>query len=282
MIVTSLGRRARHLLSVLARPGAAARVDPVNEGCVAVSIAQGAVSKGGGSFPIACVEELLRHDLAAERAGRRGERIFEITQAGEAHARRQAAPADSAFFAQHHEVVESTILVEGRREKVRLDAAEGPLDWLARRKDASGAPLIDVACFTAGERLRRDLTIALMIPSVTTNWDASAVGKTSVGPRDVAGASDATLAARQRVDQAMNAVGPDLAGLLIDLCGFAKNLATIERERGWPSRSGKVVTKLALSRLADHYGLEREARGPARSRGIRTWQAALEEGERCG
>lgn len=277
MVGARLSQRARHLLGLFAQPHASGRIDAVDQACVAVSVVRGGVSVGAGSFPLAMVAQLRKHDLVAERRGIREDRVFAITPVGEAYLRRQSASHDTAFFAQHHELLESTIVVEGVREKVVLDAAEGPLDWLARRRDTNGEPLIDAACFTAGERLRRDLTVASMIPSVTTNWDASAIGKTSSGPRDVAGASHASLAARQRVSQAMTAVGADFAGLLIDLCGFAKGLATIEQERGWPSRSGKVVVKLALARLADHYGLEGRAQGPARSRGIRVWQSATGE-----
>ena len=277
MVGVRLSQKARHLLGLLAQPGASGRVDAMDESCVAISVVRGGVSVGAGSFALALVEQLQGHDLVAERRGVRGQRVFAITPVGEAYLRRLSASDDTAFFAQHHDLVESTMLVEGVREKVVLDAAEGPLDWLARRKDATGAPLIDAACFAAGERLRRDLTVAMMIPSVTTNWDASAIGKTSCGPRDVAAAGDASLAARQRVSQAMAAVGAEFAGLLIDLCGFAKGLATIEQERGWPSRSGKVVVRLALAHLADHYGLERQAQGPARSRGIRVWQDVVEE-----
>jgi hypothetical protein len=38
------------------------------------------------------------------------------------------------------------------------------------------------------------------------------------------------------------------------------------------------VLTLALARLADHYGIERSARGPAQSRGIRAWRAVVLEG----
>jgi hypothetical protein len=129
--------------------------------------------------------------------------------------------------------------------------------------------MIDPACYQAGERLRRDLTIGGVLPSVTARWDGS-LGSGG-GGRDPAGSTDATIAARQRVTQAMDAVGSEFANLLIDLCGFLKGLEQIERERRWPPRSGKIVVRLALGRLAEHYGLDTVARGPARSRGIRSW-----------
>jgi hypothetical protein len=153
-----------------------------------------------------------------------------------------------------------------------MNASESPLDWLRRRKGAHGEPLIDAAAFQAGERLRRDLTFAAMLPRVTADWSAAVSDKARGGPRDPVAATESAIAARERIRRAFQTVGPDFADLLIDLCGFLKGLEEIERDRGWPPRSGKVVVKLALARLADHYGLERSARGPERSRGIRSWR----------
>ncbi|MGA8291532.1 MAG: DUF6456 domain-containing protein, partial [Rhodoplanes sp.] len=75
-----------------------------------------------------------------------------------------------------------------------------------------------------------------------------------------------------RLRHALDAVGPEFAGLLVDVCCFLKGIEDVERERGWPPRSAKVVLQLGLDRLVRHYGLASEIRGRSRS-AVRTWLA---------
>jgi hypothetical protein len=194
--------------------------------------------------------------------------------------RRDAAGVESeGFFDQHRETTVVRVETDSGTKRVRVDLDESPLDWLRRRKGRDGQRLIGAADHAAGERLRIDLMQAGLLPSVTARWDAMPSAGGAGSPSD---ATDRMVAARQRVRHAFDAVGGDFSDLLMDLCGFLKGLELIEQERHWPARSAKVVVKLALSRLADHYGIETSARGPAASRGIRAWQAVVIEGGRPG
>ena len=114
-----------------------------------------------------------------------------------------------------------------------------------------------------------------MMPRVTANWTATvAAGRRDGSAGGVADLTDAALAARHRVSRAMDAVGPEFSGILIDICCFLKGVEEVEGERGWPARSAKLVLRLALASLARHYGLSAAAAGPAEPKGLRHWGAA--------
>lgn len=268
-----LARDAVRLLTALSGEGACAGPDPTDPGRVLVRQRRGSVSVAAGRFRSAALDALVSRGLAESLPA--WPEIKAISEAGRAHLKRLRSRPDSRFQAQHRDLVEAEVEHGGDRVRVQVDAAESPLAWLRRRAGRAGQPLIDAAGFEAGERLRRDLTLAQWLPGITVNWSSPVAG--AGGARDPAAATDTALAARQRVDRALEAVGADLSGLLVDLCGFLKGLEQIERERGWPQRSAKVVVALALARLARHYGFEAEARGPERSRGLRAWRPAVAE-----
>lgn len=208
--------------------------------------------------------ELLRRGLATVDGDR-----LRLTDIGRSRVSRDTAGREG-FLAQHRAVGLRSVKIEDERETLLVDLDESPLAWLARRKGRDGKPLLSVVEVAAGERLRADFTRAQMSPRVTANWETAV----SSGRRGGAGAglelSEATLAAKARVARAVEAVGPELSGALLDVCCFLKGLEEIERERSWPSRGAKLVLGLALSRLARHYGLVAEGKGPGR---IVSWGA---------
>ena len=185
--------------------------------------------------------------------------------------RRSVRGADiDPLRARHLELAQRQIQGPLGNIAVTVDEAESPLAWLARRKGRDGRALIEPMQFVAGERLRADFTRAQLMPRITSNWNAAVSdGRRVASPMTY---TEAVIGARQRVRHALDAVGPEFAGLLIDVCCFLKGLPMVETERGWPARSGKVVLQLGLDRLARHYGLNAEVRGPARGE-VRTWLA---------
>ncbi len=153
-----------------------------------------------------------------------------------------------------------------------VNESESPLAWLARRKDQDGRPMIDAAQFAAGERLREDFTRAAMTPRIGANLSSPVAHGKRSGGGDTMHYSEIVLAAKERLNRALDAAGPEFSGLLLDVCCFLKGLETVERERGWPRRTSKIVLGLALDRLARHYGITEKITGRMRAE-TRAWQA---------
>ena len=194
-----------------------------------------------------------------------------LTEAGRAHLARHDA-ASEPFLMQHGRIVPRERMRNDPIDAILVDEGESPLAWLARRRGPGGKPLIDAAQFQAGERLRADFTRAGLTPRVTSNWVAPIAQGRRANGASTALFSATALAAKERVSLTLETVGPEFAGLLLDVCCFLKGLETVERERGWPQRTAKVVLGLALDRLARHYGIRTEMRGPSHSPS-RYWRA---------
>ena len=182
-------------------------------------------------------------------------------------------PEIDRFRAQHLALAERVINTEQGARTVTLDDAESPLAWLARRRGRDGRTMIASHQLQAGERLRADFTRAHMMPRTTANWSSPiSSGRRGEASNRAGDFTDAMIASRQRVNQALDAVGPEFSGLLVDLCCFLKGLEEIERDRGWPARSAKIVLQLGLDSLARHYGYMAQAKGRSDAP-IRTWLA---------
>lgn len=180
-------------------------------------------------------------------------------------------PEVDRFRAQHLALAETQVATTRGNQNVLVDEQESPLAWLARRAGRGGKPLIASHQYQAGERLRADFTLAHLMPRTTSNWE-SPIASERRGSAGALHATDGMIAARQRVHHALDAVGPEFSGLLLDVCCFLKGLADVERERLWPARSAKIVLQLALERLARHYGYAGETSGRARG-DLRSWLA---------
>jgi hypothetical protein len=161
--------------------------------------------------------------------------------------------SSGAFDAPQRELVTANVAVEGVTSEAIINLAESPLAQLMRRKSKQGTPFLSRAEFEAGERLRADYTRGQIMPRLGANWTASVSSGRRGVDNGIAELTESALAARMRVDRAVAAVGPELSGVLIDICCFLKGLELVEKERGWPVRSAKLMLKTALGALSRHY-----------------------------
>lgn len=196
---------------------------------------------------------LRRQMLRMTEAG-----TIEVTDLGRARLRRALAGEDG-FRAQHQaRGLRRDRGRDGSVEVMTVNHAESPLAWLRTRRTRDGKAFLNAEQFEAGERLRADHTFGQIAPGLAAPaWQTLATGATGGGSRrgGIGELTDAVMAARQRMERALDAVGPELSGVLVDVCCLLKGLETVERERGWPARSAKVILAIGLSRLARHYGL---------------------------
>ena len=229
------------------------------------------VLDSGKQILIGAVERSILHELQKQGLVIRDGVGFEISGGGRGYLRRCQDNSDPFQF-QHQDRRTVTIQENGRTRSVLANKSESPLAWLLKRRGKDGKSLINDEQFNAGERLREDFCFAQMSPSVTANWSAPAAGKSRRrGPSSGSDMTDNVIAAKERVSSALNAVGPELAGSLIDVCCHMNGLEALEKSNGWPQRSGKIVLVLALSSLARHYGMNGEEK--VRRGEYETWNA---------
>lgn len=133
-----------------------------------------------------------------------------------------------------------------KRRSVTVNLAESPLGWL----HAHGH--LDERQFDAGERLRADYERAEMGQPMTMRWDPVRIRGTGDGDLTP---GERQLAARSRFDGALSQAGGGLQDILWRVVCAGESLPVAEKALSWPARSGKLVLRLALDRVADYYRL---------------------------
>lgn len=248
-----IAREARRILRRLCEKGAYLLVSPKLD--VAAVFKE---TVPGRPTRIAVVERefahvfVLKEWITGQQLGQLGR--YNITGIGRRALKRMIAEEQAArantneilpFQNQHKEYAKGNI---------RYNLAESPLALLARKKDVNGGMFLSEEMLEAGERLREDFERAQLGPRVAQNWERFLSVGSSSGWSEASGGSEA---ARDRVSGAMKALGPGLADVAFRVCCFLEGLEKAEKRLGWSARSGKIVLKIALQRLADHYGISK-------------------------
>ena len=136
--------------------------------------------------------------------------------------------------------------VAKRKRSATVNLAESPLTWLHARGH------LDDRLLDAGERLRADWERAQLGPSVTMRWDPVRVkGGAASGLTE----TERQIAAKDRFDRALAEAGKGLEDILWRVVCAGETLPVAEKGLAWPARSGKLVLKIALERVADFYRL---------------------------
>ncbi len=163
-----------------------------------------------------------------------------------------------AFAAQHRVAAEMP-------DGIAINLAESPLARLA----AGEVAFLERHHVEAGERIRRLVERAQLQPRLTMAYSASRTAGNR--PQAATDISDLAADARKALADLHRLLPRDCAGVVLDVCGLLKGLQEVERDRGWPRRSAKLVLRIGLEQLAQHYGLGPFAIGRS-SRKPRIWQ----------
>lgn len=148
---------------------------------------------------------------------------------------------------------EKTVIeADGRPVTRTVNLGESPIAWLARRRGPDGQPWLTLQEAAAGERLRDDFHRAGTVGRLTMDWSGMPRSGSGGGLR--VDPAERARTAKARVAAALAAAGPGLKEMLERVCLAGSALEAAERGLGLPRRSGKTVLKLALGRLAAHYG----------------------------
>ncbi|WP_425471711.1 DUF6456 domain-containing protein [Rubellimicrobium rubrum] len=186
-------------------------------------------------------------------------RRYRITPSGRQVLRRRMEEARPAGLAEAPASfigirAEEAICDESRLRHMRSSLPESPLAALARRRDGEGRPFLSRELVAAGERLREDFELVQGVRDGAVDWDQWLERLPGHRFAERSSQVNGPEAARSRMERALSDLGPGLADVALRCCCLLEGLEQLEKRLGWSARSGKVVLRIALERLRQHYG----------------------------
>lgn len=234
-----LETEALRILRRLAEPGACLAVAEGMEKAVVVREARDGQTIRTGTLDRQIAEAMaLRDWIAASSTGRVAR--YRITGAG------RTALRD--FLAREAAVNTASTEEDEPDHRARYGVTETPILVLARRRDKDGAPFLAPDLVRAGERLREEYEIAAMGEEPAEGWESLLTRPAEADPSATGAAG-----ARARLGAALAELGPGLGDVALRVCCRLEGLETVEKQMGWAARSGKIVLRIALQRLARHF-----------------------------
>lgn len=211
------------------------------------------ITMDGAAAPRKVEKTVLEEALSAGLLRREGSVLYVQDTARTFLKRAMVKEREEIFQEQHRQCDVVSVEIEGERYNAKRNELSSPMLALSRLKDRDGQGFFSADALEAGERLASDFHRGHLSPRITASWEPRLAkrGKgQSNGAQDL---SDTAMSARMRFSKAADAMGPELAGVAIDVCCFEKGLELVERERQWPVRSAKLMLRTALLALARHY-----------------------------
>lgn len=169
-----------------------------------------------------------------------GDRIrkYKITELGREFVQDLTQPQDSA---------------EPSPRRVRYNS-NSPLDMLSRRRGKDGKPFISMRQHKAGQMLYIDFREACLPKGTpaTLDWDSIGmrVDKSQSNTIPYAWFSNGTANTFEKV---MRHLGEGLADVALHAICYERGLEDVEKALDWSARSGKIVLRIALERVAEFY-----------------------------
>lgn len=180
---------------------------------------------------------------------------YRITGTGRGALKQLMAEAENraSGFAEAHVAFAGIGAEDPALRHMRSALAESPVTGLARRNDRDGHPFLNRDLVMAAERLREDFELSDFGPRKAPEWEKVLADTARMAVPAPANLPPGAQSARNRVGAALEDLGPGLADVALRCCCLLEGLESMEQRMGWSARSGKIVLRIALQRLQQHY-----------------------------